>query len=228
MFMQKLSTIVRGSVRESADVIIDANAVRIFEQEICDCETGVRTAKASLTVVVAEKIKLQRQIEQSQQTIRMREEQAIEAITKQFGDLPEQLAEAIAQEEGALEKMQASLSHLTEQELSLTKSLKATIHKVQSYRRELELAKATERSQQAQQALHGQYRKVGLSGAELEESLMRIKNKQQRFDDQLVAQNKVQSDLSGDDLDAQLKAKGIGEQDRAKAVLARLTSRVEK
>ena len=228
MFMQKLSTIVRGSVRESADVIIDANAVRIFEQEICDCETGVRTAKASLTVVVAEKIKLQRQIEQSQQTIRMREEQAIEAITKQFGDLPEQLAEAIAQEEGALEKMQTSLSHLTEQELSLTKSLKATIHKVQSYRRELELAKATERSQQAQQALHGQYRKVDLSGAELEESLMRIKNKQQRFDDQLVAQNKVQSDLSGDDLDAQLKAKGIGEQDRAKAVLARLTSRVEK
>ena len=228
MFMQKLSTIVRGSVRESADVIIDANAVRIFEQEICDCEMGVRTAKASLTVVVAEKIKLQRQIEQSQQTIRMREEQAIEAITKQFGDLPEQLAEAIAQEEGALEKMQTSLSHLTEQELSLTKSLKATIHKVQSYRRELELAKATERSQQAQQALHGQYRKVDLSGAELEESLMRIKNKQQRFDDQLVAQNKVQSDLSGDDLDAQLKAKGIGEQDRAKAVLARLTSRIEK
>lgn len=225
MFMQKLTTIVRGSVRESADIIIDANAVRIFEQEICDCEMGIRTAKASLTVVVAEKIKLQRQIDQCQQTIRMREEQAIEAISKQFGDLPEQLAEAIAQEESALEKMQASLNDLAGQELSLTKSLKATINKIQSYRRELELAKATERSQQAQQALHGQYKKVDLSGAELEESLARIKNKQQRFDDQLAAQHQVHSDLSGEGLDEQLKQQGIGQEDKAKAVLERLKAK---
>ena len=222
MLMQKLTTIVRGSVRESADVIIDANAVRIFEQEICDSEASVRMAKASLTVVVAEKIKLQRQIDQCQQAIRMREEQAMQALTQQLGGLPEQLAEAIAQQEEVLEKMQSSMSHLTEQAHSLTKSLKATIHKVQSYRRELELAKATERSQQAQQALHGQYEQAGLNAVELEASLVRIKNKQQRFDDQLSAQYKVQNELSAGDLDAQLQREGIGQQDRAAQVLERL------
>ena len=223
MFMQKLTTIVRGSVRESADLIIDANAVRIFEQEICDCETGIRNAKAGLTVVVAEKIKLQRQIQQSQQTIRMREEQAIEAINKQFGDLPEQLAEAIAEEEAMLAQMQTSLAKLAQQEASLTQSLKATINKVQSYRRELELAKATERSQRARHSLHGQRHQTDLSATQ--ESLQRIKAKQQRFDDQLAAQQQVHSELSGGGLDAQLKQQGIGQQDKAKAVLQRLQAK---
>ena len=114
---------------------------------------------------------------------------------------------------------------LSQQEASLTHSLKATINKIQSYRRELELAKATERSQQARQTLHGQHRKVDLTGAELQESLQRIKAKQQRFDDRLAAQQQVQSDLSGGDLDAKLQAQGIGQEDKVKAVLERLKTK---
>lgn len=238
MFIQKLTTMVRGSVRESADAIIDANAMRIFEQEIGDCEKGIRNAKASLSVVVAEKIKLQCQVEQSQQAIRLREEQALELIRKDVGaaretsvsgetGLLEQLAEVIAQEASVLKALQTSLSNLQRQEQRVSQQLKSTVHTVQDYRRELELVKATAHGQQACKILQGQQQKMDVMGEGLADSLQRIKSCQQHLSDQLAAQQQVHSSLNNDGLDAQLKAQGIGQEDRAKAVLARLKGKAK-
>ena len=38
----KLTTLARGAARESAEVILDANAIRVFEQEIVDVEESIR------------------------------------------------------------------------------------------------------------------------------------------------------------------------------------------
>ncbi len=43
--IQKLCTLARGTARESAQVLLDANAQRVFEQEILDVEKASQTAK---------------------------------------------------------------------------------------------------------------------------------------------------------------------------------------
>lgn len=227
MIMQKLTTIVRGSARETAELVIDANAIRIFEQEICDCEMGIRKAKASLTVVVAEKIKLQRQLDQSQQTIRMREEQALEAIKKNIETLAEELAQTIATEEQLSTDLESHLKQLEQQEHQLSQQLQSTVQKIQAYRRDLELAKATESSQQACQKLHGQHGELDLTGNKLEDSLQRIKHRQQHFSDRLEAAQQVHTDLNSGGLDAKLSQHNIGQEDRVKLVLERLKHQAE-
>jgi phage shock protein A len=37
----KLFTAVRGGVREAAEVVVDTHALRIFEQEIHECESVI-------------------------------------------------------------------------------------------------------------------------------------------------------------------------------------------
>ena len=53
----KLFTAVRGGVREAAEVVVDANALRIFEQEIYECESALQQAKKDLSRVMAEKLR---------------------------------------------------------------------------------------------------------------------------------------------------------------------------
>lgn len=41
----KLWTALRGGVREIGDAVVDANGIRIFEQEIKDAQANIATAK---------------------------------------------------------------------------------------------------------------------------------------------------------------------------------------
>lgn len=222
MIMQKLTTMVRGAVRESAEVVIDANAIRIFEQEIHETEMAIRKAKANLTVVVAEKIKLQRELERSQAEIDKREQQAVKALEQGEEELAADVAVVIAREETVRNSMQASLAQLQQQEQALTAQLRHSVETIKAYRRELELAKATARSQQAAQMLQGQHTRLGLGQVDLQESLERIKRQQQSVQDRLFAAEQVQCNLGEGSLDEKLKQKGLAEKDAAESVLERL------
>jgi len=51
---KKIMTAIRGGASEAGEAIIDANATRIFEQEIRDAENHLTKAKRDLTGVMAE------------------------------------------------------------------------------------------------------------------------------------------------------------------------------
>ena len=55
-------TAIRGAANEAGEAIVDANATRIFEQEIRDAETHIVKAKRDLTGVMAERIKAERNV----------------------------------------------------------------------------------------------------------------------------------------------------------------------
>lgn len=226
MIMQKLSTIVRSSVRESSDRIIDANAIRIFEQEICDVEAGMRKAKANLTLVVAEKIKLERQIMALQESIAKKESQALQALDKNADKLARQLAQSIAEDESELAAFENGLQSVQKQESVLGHQIKTALRRIQMYRRELTLAKTMDRSQEASKTLHQINRHMDLTGSQLDESLQRIKQKQQMMNDQLTAANVV-DELLNNDLTEELKAKDIGSENKAAAVLKRLKQKAK-
>ena len=43
--LKKLFTAVRGGAREAGQAIVDANGIRIFEQEIADAQNALQRAK---------------------------------------------------------------------------------------------------------------------------------------------------------------------------------------
>ena len=51
--IKKLVTLLRGSAREIGQSVVDANATRIYEQEIIDAKASINEAKTELTGVMA-------------------------------------------------------------------------------------------------------------------------------------------------------------------------------
>ena len=52
--INKLFTLARGTARASAQVVVDANAQQIYEQEIVDAERVIQGRKRVLTEVIAD------------------------------------------------------------------------------------------------------------------------------------------------------------------------------
>jgi phage shock protein A len=60
--LKKLFTAVRGGAREAGEAIVDANGIRIFEQEIADAQNALHRAKKSLTEVMAKEMQTKRSL----------------------------------------------------------------------------------------------------------------------------------------------------------------------
>jgi phage shock protein A len=67
--IKKVMTLLHGSVREIGESVVDANATRIYEQEILDARHSVTQARDELTGVVARQMQSARQIERLQADI---------------------------------------------------------------------------------------------------------------------------------------------------------------
>ena len=53
--IHKLATALRGSMRESAEQLVDANGLRIFAQEIHECKTNIQHSKQQLAAIIVQK-----------------------------------------------------------------------------------------------------------------------------------------------------------------------------
>jgi phage shock protein A len=73
--LRKLNTLLRAGARESAERITDANAIRIYRQEIVDAENLLERRRVCLAGLIATRKDLEREIACAQQRIRRREEQ---------------------------------------------------------------------------------------------------------------------------------------------------------
>ena len=61
--IEKLATAARAKTRERLESAVDSQALSILGQEIYDCEANLRQAKQHLAQVMADKVKMQRQLE---------------------------------------------------------------------------------------------------------------------------------------------------------------------
>ena len=220
--MQKITTAFRGAARENAEKIVDANAIRIFEQEIYDCEGSMHQAKHDLARVIAERMRLQRVHDQRLEAVKLRETQALQALDKQETALAQEIAVWLAEQEKAAQEEQAALKRLTDHEEKLRATLRAAAKHIQHYRRELRLVQATQSSQQATRALACKANSLGARIVDMQESLERIQAKQEQFDDMQEALMTVGDDLGQQQLDAKLKQAGITTDHAADSILARL------
>ena len=197
----KVVTALRGGARESLEVVIDANALRIMDQEIHDMETAINQSKYDLTQVVAEKIRLQREIGSLKKGMDNVERQALRALEDNQNDIANEHANWIADNEAILSDAERKHQQLEKHESDLRQQLKEFISKIQQYRREWRMVRATASSHSASQRIMRRNHQLGSHIGNIEESFLRIKSKQQAFVDLQSAHEQVDDALGDASLD---------------------------
>jgi len=219
-------TAIRGGASEAGEAIVDANATRIFEQEIRDAENHLTKAKRDLTGVVAEQMAAQREVDRLEREIIEHEGYAGQALEKGDETLALAVAEKIANLETELATQQQALASFTGNADRLKELVKKSERQVAEHKRQLSMVKTTESVQKATSAITDNFSSSNSKLLNAKDSLERIKAKQQKFDDKMKAAEVLESENSDNSLAAQLKAAGIGAQDNsANSVLDRIKAK---
>ena len=223
---KKIMTAIRGGASEIGEGIVDANATRIFEQEIRDAENHLTKAKRDLTAVMAQQMAANRDVDRIKREIAEHEGYATQALSQGNEPLALQVAEKIAVLENELTTQQQALDSFSANADRLKELVKKGERQVNEYKRQLSMVKTTDSVQKATSAITDNFASSNSKLLSAKDSLERIKAKQQKFDDQLKAQEVLDSENSDSSLEAQLKAAGIGNQDNsANSVLNRIKAK---
>ncbi len=220
---RKVGTLFRASAHEPLEQLVDANALRIMEQELRDTEHAMLQAKRELAGLMATIKQLQRSNEQLSADLAQREAQARQALERDEAGLAYELAEWIAAQENQLQQQRQQAEQLQRQETSLREQLRRAAQMHQQYRRELQLARANRSAERLLGNLGQQTRGLQAHMGDLASSLERIRQRQDNASDVGAALQQLQDEDDGSALDQRLQRAGIatGKTD-ANSVLARL------
>lgn len=222
----KIMTAVRGGAREVGESIVDANSIRIFEQEIRDAENHLTNAKRNLTDVMAKQMQAKRSLERAQSDLTEHEGYAVQALNANNEALALEVAEKIAQLEKQVEEEKEAVESLSANAERLKDLVKRSERQLAEHQRQLTMVKTTDSVQKATSAITDNFTSSSSKLLNAKESLERIKQKQQDFDDRMVAAEELTAEGSDQSLKDKLAAAGIGKQQSdANSVLARLKAK---
>lgn len=225
--LKDLMQAVRGGANELGEAIVDANAVRILEQEIRDAETAISSAKQSLTRMKSSEIRLKRDLSTLSADIADYEQKAIAALNAGEEALATEVAERIAELEGEREDKAGEQAALNTEVNKIHSMIKARERTIQKNKRELDKVRTVQELQRATQSVSRNFAATGSKGHRVSQALDRVKAKQQNWQDRMEAGEWLESQEGVDDIDAKLKAKGIGTSGTSAGsdVLARLKAK---
>lgn len=224
--IKKMVTLLRGSVREIGESVVDANATRIYEQEILDAKHNIEQARGDLTLVMAKEMQSAREIQRLQGEVARYESLAIEALNKAQEGLAEEVAAKVATIEQELEAQTQAHASYAIQVAKLKELIKTAEARVREHERQLAMAKTTESVYRATQSISDS---IGSGGSKLvsaRESLERIKQRHEDLADRMTAASQLENELGHSALEKKLAAAGIGDSsDRARKAMERIRAR---
>ncbi|QSX32998.1 PspA/IM30 family protein [Shewanella avicenniae] len=224
--LNKILTAFRGGATEIGQGIVDANATRIFEQEIRDAEKHLTKAKRDLTDVMAKEMQAAREVERLKRSIAEHEGYATQALEKGNEPLALEVAQKIAELEQQLEEQTTANQSFSDHAVRLKDLVKKTERQLADYQRQLSMVKTTESVQKATASITDSFASSNSKLLNAKDSLERIKARQQQFDDRLKAAETLEDENSDKSLKAKLAEAGIGEQkNSANDVLERLKAK---
>jgi len=220
---KKLGTLIRAGASEPAEKLVDANAIRIMQQELRDTQNAMAGARAELARLMAERKRLLRSNEALEASLAHRNEQAREALQKQEEALARELAEQIAEDEASLAEQRAAAEAMAVQEKQLRQRLREAASTLKRYQRDMALVHANRNAQKVIGRLGSSTTGLSNHMGDLAESMASIRDQQSRFFDEDAARRELDEEDSGRALDSRLKAAGIGaDEPGVEQVLARL------
>lgn len=225
--LRDLFTALRGGASEVGEAVIDANAVRILEQEIRDAETAIGKAKQSLTRMKGTEIRLKREIGVLDADISDYEQKAMAALNNGEEALATEVAERIAELESDRNDKGSEQASLDTEINKIHAMIKARERTIQKNKRELDKVRTVRELQRATESVSSNFAATGSSEHRVAKALERVKAKQQNWQDRMQAGEWMADKEGGDDLDAKLREKGIGDggSPGASDVLARLKAK---
>ena len=221
--LKKIMTAVRGGAREMGELVVDANAVRIFEQEIREAQTHLRKAKYDLTDVMAKAMQASRQIQSLHHEIDEHEGFVVRAIEQSDEALALSISEKISGLETDLEEQREVQVTFSGQVEHLRSLVSKTERQIRKFERQLSMPKTTESVQKASAAIADNFAASSSKMHSARDSLARIKQRQQEKFDQMSAAEAVQAETMDESLTEKLRSAGmIQDKTSAKQVLARI------
>lgn len=224
--IRKVVTLLRGSAREIAESVVDANATRIYEQEVLDAKHSIDEARINLTAVMAKEMQSAREIERLKREMDRFENLALEALQKSQEALAEEVAAKVGAIEQDLDEQTRAHAAYAVQVTRLKDLIKSAEARIREHEREIAMARTTESVYRATRSISDS---IGSSGSKLvnaRESLERIKQRHEDQADRMLAAEQLDKEFGDKALESKLAAAGIGgDGDRTRKAMARIRAR---
>ncbi|MEP5763661.1 MAG: PspA/IM30 family protein [Halieaceae bacterium] len=139
----KLNTLLRANVRESVEQLTDANAIRIYRQEIVDAEMLLAQRRDTLAVTIATRKELEQEVDTLTRRIGKREQQVSRLPeTDRSEDLLKLAAMEIATSETQLAASRRRHFEVCEQIQREESTLRKLLSEIRQHRRDIKLLEA--------------------------------------------------------------------------------------
>jgi phage shock protein A len=219
----KLFTLGRAGAHEATAAVVDANALRILDQEIRDADAAQGKARDDMATLVARRRILEKEVAGFRDQVVKYEASARAAVQKGDMDLARQVAQRIADLEQDIALKEPQIGDMRAAEDQLHQAVTATDRRIETLRREVEVVKVNESVQKAQAAVSARGAGAGASLGSAADSLARIKERQMIRGERIKAAGELEDRRTGADLDEKLRLAGIlPGQSSADDILARL------
>ncbi|MDQ0837303.1 PspA/IM30 family protein [Sphingomonas faeni] len=221
----KLFTLGRAGAHEAGSAVVDANALRILDQEIRDADKAQGKARDDLAGLVARRRILETEVESFRAQAAKYEASARIAVEKGNMDLARQVAQRIADLEQDIALKTPQVEDMRAAEEQIHTAVAQTDRKIEQLRREVDVVKVNESVQKAQASVASGSMGAGNKLGSAADSLARIRERQAIRGERIKAAGELEDRRTGADLDEKLRLAGIGPgQSSADDVLARLTA----
>ncbi len=224
----KLFALLRGTAHDAGASVVDANALRILDQEIRDADGALGKARDDLSALVARRRILEKDLQNLSDQAKRYEGSARAALAKGDQDLAREVAQRIADLEQEATLKAPQLSEMRSAEEAMQRVIATTQQKVETLRREIDVVKVNESVQRAQASVAASGTGANAALGSAADSLKRIKERQAIREEQFKAAGELEDHRTGADLDAKLRSAGIlPGQSSADDILARLSAPAE-
>ncbi|CAM6278963.1 Phage shock protein A [Citrobacter sedlakii] len=223
--LKSLFTLGKSMISQAEASIEEAQGVRMLEQHIRDAKTELNKANQSRVELLA-RVKLSNdKLYDLRERKASLEKRALEALNKKVdAALINEVAEEIARLENLITAEEQVLANLEASRDGVERAVTATGQRISQFEQQLEVVKATEAMQRAQQAVTTSTVGASSNVSTAAESLKRIQTRQAERQARLDAAAQLEKVADGRDLDERLAEVGIGGSNKSSAqdVIARL------
>ncbi|EHN8828333.1 TPA: PspA/IM30 family protein [Enterobacter bugandensis] len=223
--LKNLFTLGKSLLNQADEAIEEAQGVRMLEQHIRDAKAELDKAGKSRVDLLA-RVKLSNdKLSELRERKQYLESRAIEGMSKNIdAALLNEVAEEIARLENTITREAQVLDSLETSRNNIEKAVAITSQRINQFEQQLEVVKATEAMQRAQQAVTTSTVGATSNVTTAAESLKRLQTRQAERQAKLDAVAQLEKVADGRELEEKLAQAGVGTTgtSSAQAVLERL------
>ena len=224
----KMITALRGGVNEAGEAVIDAQALRILDQEIRDASEELNKSRDGLASIIAQQKLAEEKVTTLKADIKKNEAFIVAALEKKDDTLAEEVATRVANFENQLETETDAAKRFKEQASALRDSIQTAELQIKQLKQQTETVKATEAVQRAQKVVAQRHNGSNSKLRTALDSLDRIQENQKLDAAKMSAAAEMAVGSSETSLDQKLKNAGITGSTKAEDVLARIKAKAKK